>query len=113
MLGQERHDLSPQLRGRRGTVVGAVVGEERVAGVLEHVDGEGLAGLLQALAQYLDSAGEGLASSSPQTTYSGQLSFGTRSTIGVGRSGVAGDASAVMPPPQQSIAALSRLLLHA
>jgi hypothetical protein len=41
---EERHHLGPQLEGGRLAVARPVVGEKGVAGVLEDVDGERLAG---------------------------------------------------------------------
>ena len=57
---EERRHLGPQLEGRLLAVTRPVVGEERVAGVLEHLDGKGLAGLLKSLAQHLDLGGRGI-----------------------------------------------------
>src|ERR1700677_3341429 len=99
MRVEERRHLGPQLEGRLLAVARPVVGEERVAGVLEHVDGEGLAGLLQALAQYLDMRGRGtgifLAADHVQrTTQFRHQVDDRRGALGRGRRRVGGDAPA-------------------
>src|SRR6266851_1413856 len=96
---EERNHLGPQLEGRFLAVARPVVGEERVAGVFEHVDGESLAGLLQALAQHLDLGGRGIrvflaANHVERTTQSRNQIDDRRGTLRCGRRRVGGDAPA-------------------